>query len=205
MDLKQLLGEELYNQIEAKLEGKKIMIDDGNFIPKQRFNEVNEAKKELSKQLADRDKQLEDLTVKANGNEELTKELEALKATNAKTVEEYEAKIKANEFNYALDNALSGAKSKNNKALKALLDIDSIKYQDGKLEGLESQIEALKKDAGYLFDLETTPTNTGGVGNFGRGKAQAITKEQFNNMSYTDRLNLFNDNKELYAQLTNTN
>lgn len=205
MDLKQLLGEELYNQIEAKLDGKKIMIDDGNFIPKQRFNEVNEAKKELSKQLADRDKQLEDLTVKANGNEELTKELEALKATNAKTVEEYEAKIKANEFNYALDNALSGAKSKNNKALKALLDIDSIKYQDGKLEGLETQIEALKKDAGYLFDLETAPTNTGGVGNFGRGKAQVVTKEQFENMSYTDRLNLFNDNKELYAQLTNTN
>lgn len=170
MGLKQLLGEDLYSQVIEKLGDKKIMVDDGNFIPKKRFDEVNEAKKELSKQLADRDKQLDDLSKKVNGNEELVRELETLKAANAKTVEEYEAKIKANEFNYALDNALNSAKSKNNKALKALLDIDSIKYQDGKLEGLESQLDALKKDAGYLFELET-PNNTGGLGNFGRGNS----------------------------------
>lgn len=133
----------------------------------ERYSKLKEQKKELEEQIKNRDKQLEDLTVKAKGNEELTKQLEELKATNAKTVEEYEAKIKANEFNYALDRELNRANSKNNKALKALLDIDSIKYQEGKFEGLESQIKALKESDSYLFK-DTTPSNTGGVGNFAR-------------------------------------
>ena len=72
------------------------------------------------------------------------------------------------QFNFALEGALNSAKSKNNKALKALLDMNSIKYQEGKFEGLQEQIEALQKDASYLFDLETTPQNTGGLGSFGR-------------------------------------
>ena len=72
------------------------------------------------------------------------------------------------QFDYALEGALNSAKSKNNKALKALLDMDSIKYQEGKFEGLQEQIEALQKDASYLFDLNTAPTNTGGLGSFGR-------------------------------------
>ena len=72
------------------------------------------------------------------------------------------------QFNFALEGALTNAKSKNNKALKALLDMDNIKYQEGKLEGLQEQIEALQKDASYLFDLETAPASTGGVGSFGR-------------------------------------
>ena len=46
--------------------------------------------------------------------------------------------------------------------------MNSIKYQEGKLEGLQEQIEALQKDASYLFDLNTAPTNTGGLGSFGR-------------------------------------
>ena len=77
------------------------------------------------------------------------------------------------QFDYALEGALTNAKSKNNKALKALLDMNSIKYQEGKLEGLQEQIEALQKDASYLFDLNNAPQNTGGIGQFGRGGSTA--------------------------------
>ena len=201
-NLKELLGEELFSQVEVKLEGKKLMIDDGNFIPKSRFNEVNQAKKDLLNQLKEKDEQFNEISKKYSENKDLANELETLKNDKAKIVEEYENKLKATEFNYALEGALNSAKCKNAKALKALLDMDSIKYQDGKLEGLEKQLNALKESDSYLFE-ETVPSNTGGIGNFGRGKAQAITKEQFNNMSYAEKVNLFNNNKELYDSLNN--
>ena len=166
--LKELLGEELYSQVTEKLGDKKIMVDDGNFIPKSRFDQVNQAKKELEVQLKDRDTQLAELSKNNKDNENLLNQIKDLQALNKQTTTDYENKINQMQFDYALDGALTNAKSKNNKALKALLDMNSIKYQDGKLEGLQEQIEALQKDASYLFDLNTAPTNTGGLGSFGR-------------------------------------
>ena len=166
--LKELLGEELYSQVTEKLGDKKIMVDDGNFIPKSRFDQVNQAKKELEVQLKDRDTQLADLSKNNKDNEVLLNQIKDLQALNKQTTADYENKINQMQFDYALDGALTNAKSKNNKALKALLDMNSIKYQEGKLEGLQEQIEALQKDASYLFDLNTAPANTGGLGNFGR-------------------------------------
>ena len=166
--LKELLGEELYSQVTEKLGDKKIMVDDGNFIPKSRFDQVNQAKKELEVQLKDRDTQLADLSKNNKDNENLLNQIKDLQALNKQTTTDYENKINQMQFDYALDGALTNAKSKNNKALKALLDMNSIKYQEGKLEGLQEQIEALQKDASYLFDLDTAPQNTGGLGNFGR-------------------------------------
>jgi hypothetical protein len=170
--LKELLGEELYSQVTEKLGDKKIMVDDGNFIPKSRFDQVNQAKKELEVQLKDRDTQLADLSKNNKDNEALLNQIKDLQALNKQTTTDYESKINQMQFDYALDGALTNAKSKNNKALKALLDMNSIKYQEGKLEGFQEQIEALQKDASYLFDLNTAPANTGGLGNFGRGGAE---------------------------------
>ncbi len=166
--LKELLGEELYSQVTEKLGDKKIMVDDGNFIPKSRFDQVNQAKKDLEVQLKDRDTQLADLSKNNKDNEVLLNQIKDLQALNKQTTADYENKINQIQFDYALDGALTNAKSKNNKALKALLDMNSIKYQEGKFEGLQEQIEALQKDASYLFDLNTAPANTGGLGNFGR-------------------------------------
>lgn len=161
MDLKEILGEELYKQVTEKLGDKKIMIDDGNFIPKSRFNEVNEAKKELDKLLKERDMQLEQLSKNNKDSEELTKQIKDLQALNKQTADEYENKISKMQFDHALDGALTGAKCKNIKALKALLDIENIKYQDGKLEGLQDQLNTLKESDGYLFDLEQAPGGRG--------------------------------------------
>lgn len=200
MDLKEILGEELYKQVTEKLGDKKVMIDDGNFIPKTRFNEVNEAKKELEKQISDRDKQLKDLSSKAQGNEELTKQIEQLQLSNKQTKEDYENKIASIQFDYALDGALTTAKCKNNKALKALLDMDNIKYQEGKLEGLESQIESLQKEASYLFDIESNPGGKGFNPGGEPGFKNPFSKEHFN---LTEQAKLLRENPTLANQLRN--
>ena len=91
--LKELLGEELYSQVTEKLGDKKIMVDDGNFIPKSRFDQVNQAKKELEVQLKDRDTQLADLSKNNKDNEALLNQIKDLQALNKQTTADYENKI----------------------------------------------------------------------------------------------------------------
>jgi len=81
---------------EAKLDG--VIADIGKelplyFVPKDKYNEVAEAKKKLEADIAERDKQLEDLKKAAGSNEELKKQIEALQAENKKAAEEWQAKM----------------------------------------------------------------------------------------------------------------
>jgi len=49
MKLKEIVGEELYDRLMEKVEGKhKIaVVSDGNWVPKQKFNRVNKEKNRL--------------------------------------------------------------------------------------------------------------------------------------------------------------
>lgn len=163
--LKELLGEELFKQVEAKLgTEKKYFFGEGDFIPKGRFDEVNNQNKELKKSLEDRDAQLKELGEKTKGDDELTKRIAELTEQNKKTVEEYEAKIAARERDYAIDSELTKVGAKNLKAVKALLDNEKIVVKDGQIVGLNEQLEALKKSDAYLFN-ETQPKPSGKGGN----------------------------------------
>lgn len=63
------------------------------FMPKDKYNEVNEAKKQLESDIKERDKQLKDLGDKVKGNEELEKQIKELQETNKKVAGDYEVKI----------------------------------------------------------------------------------------------------------------
>ena len=169
-----------------------------------RYNKLQEQKKQLEEASKGYEKQLKDLQKNNADVDALNKLVEQLQLSNKELEENHSKEMHNLQFNFALEGALNNAKSKNNKALKALLNMDNIKYQEGKLEGLQEQIEALQKDASYLFDLETTPQSTGGLGNFGRGNNNpTITKEQFRNMTYTEKMDLYVKDKELFNQLNN--
>lgn len=149
--LKELLGEELYNQLVAKLGDTKIMVDDGNFIPKSRFDEVNNDRQSLKDMLKERDAQLEELKKKAGDSEALKTKIEELQQANETTVNEYEEKLKKQSFNFAVESALAKFEAKNVKAVKALLDLEKIKLDGQSLLGLEDQVTALKYSDPYLF------------------------------------------------------
>lgn len=155
MDLKELLGEDLYNQVMQKAgENKIAVVSDGNWFPKSKFDEVNNDNKELKKQLKDRDTQLTDLQSKAQGNDDLQKQIQQLQDANKKATDDYEAKLAQQSFDFALKEALSGAKAKNPKAVEALLNKDAIKLDGDKLLGLDEQLKTLKESDSYLFDAE---------------------------------------------------
>ena len=74
------------------------------------------------------------------------------KAEKAKS--DADAQISEMKFDYALSAALTGAKAKNAKAVKALLDMDGLKFNDGKIVGLDEQLAQIKADNDYLFESD---------------------------------------------------
>ena len=155
---------------EAKVDG---VIADINkqwalyFVPKDKYNEVAEAKKKLEADIAERDKQLEQLKAAAGSNEELKKQIETLQAENKKAAEEWQAKVAQMQLDFAIEKALTAAKAKNTKAVKALLDLEKVKLDGDKLLGLDDQLRELQKSDPYLFgDAKIGDgTNPPGAGN----------------------------------------
>lgn len=124
------------------------------FIPKARFDEVNNAKKQAEKDLSDRDKQLETLKNSTGDVETLKNTIKQLQDENKASKEQYEANISKIKLENAIDNALGNAKAKNSKAVRALLDMEKIKFENDNLSGLDEQLKALKEaeDSKFLFE-----------------------------------------------------
>jgi alanyl-tRNA synthetase len=154
MDLKELLGEELYNQLMAKLGDKhKIaIVSDGNWIPKDKFNEVNEARKRAEDELKERDKQLTDLKKAAEGNEDLQKQIKELQDANKAAAEKYEAEMKDLRISTAIKLAVAG-QVHDPDLVATLLDKSKIEVdENGTIKaGLEDQIKALRESKAFLF------------------------------------------------------
>ncbi len=166
------LNEEQITEVQNSMKENKIYTTSLENVD-VRYEKLQEQKKQLEEASKTYEKQLKELSKNNSDNEELKKQLEQLQLSNKKTKEDYENKIASIQFDYALEGALTSAKCKNNKALKALLNLDEVKYQEGKLEGLETQLESLKTEASYLFEAEQqTPPgsgfNPGGDGNGGK-------------------------------------
>lgn len=201
MDLKELLGEELYTQVMEKAGDHKIdIVSNGQWIPKAKFDELNESVKEYKQQLKTRDQQLEGLKAKAAGHEDLQKQIADLQAKNQQIQQEYEAKIQQQQFDFALESALRDAKAKNPKAVKALLNTEAIKLVDGQLAGLEEQIKSLKETDDYLFvpDGLKGKTPPGAQKPTGNNKPNPFSKEQFN---LTEQGRLIRENPDQAKQL----
>lgn len=201
MDLKELLGEELYNQVQEKLGEKKIdIVNDGRWIPKDKFDTVNIEKKEYKDQVDTLNKELGKLQKQLEDNKDATETIETLK----KQIKDKETEM----ANIRKQNAIKfeALKYNPNDVADILphLKNDTITIaEDGTISGLKEQLDALKENKPYLFK-QIEPQGTGGsMGNGGKGGgSKSITKEEFNKMSYSEKIKLYNENQELYKELT---
>lgn len=68
-------------------------------------------------------------------------------------------------FDQSLDSAISGAKGRNAKAIKALLDMEALKKSTNQDADIKAALESLKKDSAYLFeDPSKAPPYAPGAG-----------------------------------------
>lgn len=161
------------------------------YIPKVRFDEVNNDKKKLD--VRDRDSQLETLKNSTGDVEGLKKQIETLQAENKAKDEKHAAELKQLKVDAAVEAALSGAKAKNTKAVRALLEIDMDKIkvkEDGTLEGLtlDDQIKKLQsaEDSKFLFDTQTKKTKMKGAEPGDPGKEDPDNKVDTSKMTYDE-------------------
>ena len=97
-------------------------------------------------------------------------------------VKDHEAKLADMAFDRKIEDAITGAKGKNAKAIKALLDVDTLKASKNQDADIKAAMDALQKESGYLFGDEGNPppysagAGTGGVGGTVDGVTAAFTK-----------------------------
>lgn len=160
-ELKKLLGENVTDdQIDA------IMKMNGQDIEKVK-SDLTTTQTELDgvkKQLGEASKTIEGF--KKLDVEGVQKAADDWKAKAEQAQQDAEKQIATLKFDHALDSALTGAKAKNAKAVRALLNVETLKFNDadGSIVGLKEQLETLQKENDYLFesDKETPRVVTGG-------------------------------------------
>lgn len=125
---------------------------DGNYIPKDRFNEVEEQVKTLKATSAEKDKQIKELG-KFKGTAE---ELEAKAAELEKANKQLETGHKAALAKLKKENAIKQhvlEEAHDPDMVMSLIDIDKVDIgEDGKIRsGFKEQFETVKKDKPFLF------------------------------------------------------
>lgn len=160
--MKELLEKLAKGEVTIEEVLKEIEDAEKDKVPRTRLNDKIDEVKELQGQLKERDNQLVELGKKAKDSEELTNEINSLKEANATQVKDYEEKLQQQALDAKLNEALHGAKAKNPRAVKALLDAEQIKLDGDKLLGLDDQLSALKESDAYLFAEEETPAGLKG-------------------------------------------
>jgi len=101
----------------------------------------------------------------------------------------------------AVEEFLKNSGARNVKAVKSLISMDEVGFENDTLTGLESQVEKIIKENPYLF--ETAAGEKPSFTSQFEGGDSIITKDAFQKLSYRERLKLYNDNPELYMEMNN--
>ena len=126
-------------------------------------------------------------------------QVQQLQTDLGKKESEYQQRIADMQFDSLLSGAVSAAKGKNAKAIRALLDVDALKASKNQSEDIQKALETLKGESGYLFENgETMPSYSGRTGI----RDSSPTADEFRKMSYRERVSLFESNPELYSSLS---
>ncbi len=200
MSLKELLGEELYNQVVEKAGDNKLaIVSDGNWFPKDKFDAKNQEVKSLQDQVKERDNQLNAL--KDVNPEELKQEIAELQKANKTKDTEHAAELKDLQLTSAIKLALNG-QVHDDEIASGLIDKEKLVISDdGKIVGLDEQVTTLKESKPFLFKAEDEgePGNPNfSVGEHQRsGGINPFSKENFN---LTEQSRLFKENPAKYKQ-----
>ena len=147
--IKQGLTEE---QADNVLKMYKASID-GNYVPKATFDSEREKSKTLTEQVSERDKQITELGKFKGTAEELEVKVSDLEKSNAEAKIKYEADLLRSQKDAAVKLAISN-KVIDPEDVIPKLDMEKITIKDGKIEGIDSQLEEIKKAKPHYFKQE---------------------------------------------------
>ena len=219
--LKEILGDELFNQVAEKINAhngdeankdKQIKIGNlgsGEYVGKGKYDALQELVKGKETELASANDLIAELKKGTKGNEELQQKISNYDAQ----VADLQAQLQETKIKSAIKVALLSEKAvdvdyltfKLNEKLKEkgetleLDENDSIKGWDALKDGLKVQFPSMFESAGtgkmkVLGDNRLPNSDSEGA---------TVTKEEFSKMGYKSRVELKANNPELYSKLAN--
>ena len=213
--LKEILGEELYKQVETALNAyngneankdkqiKLANLGSGEYVGKGKYDSLQALLDGKTTELDTANGLIAELKKGTKGNEDLQGKITGYETQ----VQQLQAELEKTKLENAIQLALRDAKAvdpdylafklrEKYSADELTLDENGkIKGMDDKLAGLKTQFPAQFEGSGSKKVIENKlPDEQGG--------GDSVTKDDFAKMSYQERLNLFNENPDTYAELT---
>ena len=158
-DVKKLLGDDLFTQVAAKLgtkelflheKGQKVLIDDGQLIPKYRLDEVIQQRKELQALVDQGEKDLKELKAAAEKYPALKQQIETLQETTKAAKAEAEKRETDVRKSFALKESLmnAGVSDPEARDLLALkFDVTKVELDDkGHVKGFDEMLKPIKEN-----------------------------------------------------------
>ena len=218
--LKEILGEELFNQLSEKINAhngdeankekqiKLANLASGEYVGKGKFDALQEAMNGKDTEIANANKLIAELKKASKGNDEMQKKFADYEAENARLQAELQqTKVKA-----AIKVALLSEKAvdvdyltfKLNEKLNEegesleLDENDNIKGWDDKLSGLKTQFPSMFESAlagGKKIEENKLPkSDDNGI----------LTKSEILKKPYAERMKIYNENPEAYKNAMNS-
>ena len=103
-------------------------------------------------------------------------EIQKLTADLQKKETEYQTKLADMEFNNSLDSAITASGAKNLKAVRALLDVDTLKGSKNRDADIKNAIAAVKSENDYIFTAEHKPFMPVNPVDVGGGKKMTLSE-----------------------------
>ena len=223
MTLQELLGEELFQQVQARLdevnanEPDKLKhvrfadLSEGNYVSKQKYDAEVATSQGKDSEIANYKQAIADLQKANKGNEDIQHRITQLETENA----QLKAAQEESEMKYAFDVLLidAGVTDRDEREFLAFkyekklkeegktLELDEnkhIKSGDEILKELSTQFPAKFTNKANSGDCYVPLENNGLPHSY---SDKSVTKEQFRNMTYEERVALKQSNENLYKQL----
>ena len=166
-----IVGKEVYDglseEIKKEYAEKELIINDGTYIPKAKFDSLNETKKDLENQLKETNDKMQELS--KVDTEELKQQIIDLQKKYEEDTKALNSKYEAREYDIKLNDYAKDLKFSSNSAKKAFMNDlkeKELKFEDDKLVGFDDFVSSYKENDPTAFieekkDEPSVTVNTG--------------------------------------------
>ena len=167
MNLQELLGDELFSQVDAKIQEHNKGIEDklqqvrfvdlseGGYVSKEKYGELDTAKKGIEKQLKEANDTIE--SYKDMDIEGIKKSAADWKKKYDEDTQKLNQQIEADRKAFAAERYIAGQKIKSPLSRKAILQeflSQNLEYKDGTFTGADEYMEKVRKQYPDEFEQE---------------------------------------------------
>lgn len=149
--------EKLSEETQNKLKETEFIENDGSYIPKTKFDNLNETKKDLENQLKETNEKVQELS-KVN-NEDLQTKLDELQSKYDEDLKKANDKYEAREYEYKLKDYIKDEKFSSKASQKSFYnDLLSKQYEfddEGNLKGYDDFKKSYQEEDPKAFVIET--------------------------------------------------